>query len=58
MGGGMDEEEEKFGGEQNGSCPTDGWVGKHEQFGELKKKKKKKSLPVVIDNMLVCTQQI
>lgn len=39
MDGGMDEEKEKYGGEQNGSCPTHGRVGKHELFGELEKEK-------------------
>lgn len=46
----MDKDEEKCGGEQNGSCPTHGWVSEYELFGE-------RCLPVVIENMMVCTQQ-
>ena len=39
MGEGTDEEERNT--EQNGmdgSCPTHGWVGTHELFGELEKR--------------------
>lgn len=37
MDGGTDEEERNNGVEQSGSCPTHGWVGKHELFGELER---------------------
>ena len=30
-------EEEKYGEEGNGGCPTHCWVGKHELFGELER---------------------
>lgn len=36
---GMDEKEEEHGGEEDGSCPTHGWVGRHEPFEELESEK-------------------
>lgn len=39
MDGGVDEKEEKHGGEEGGSCPTHGWVGKHEPCEELEGEK-------------------
>lgn len=38
----------KYGIEQNGSCPTHSWVGKHELFGELERERESG----LLDNMM------